>query len=184
MWENTTPSTELPRDFCAGIGPLQLGVVLVTIIFTCGNTFVLTAIDNPPEEEESQFDPLEKTCIWGKHSFGILRPSTYQIWMMPSANYSLLFKIQDGGGGHLENWGNRYFIVIATFVYTYRDYNYTYLQHLTSQIFSPSFSNDIRDKNRHFIIFWCQMWNIVIYFWKKYIMILLSPSLKSIKQNL
>ena len=26
---NTTPSTELPRDFCAGIGPLQLGVVLV-----------------------------------------------------------------------------------------------------------------------------------------------------------
>ena len=112
------------------------------------------------------FNPFEKTCIWGKHSFGILRPSTYQIWMMPSANYSLLFKIQDGGGGHLENWGNRYFIVIATFVYTYRDYNYTYLQHLTSQIFSPSFSNDIRDKNRHFIIFWCQMWKIVIYFWK------------------
>ena len=26
---HTTPSTELPRDFCAGIGPLQLGVVLV-----------------------------------------------------------------------------------------------------------------------------------------------------------
>ena len=29
VWENTTPSTELPRDFCAGTGPLQLGVVLV-----------------------------------------------------------------------------------------------------------------------------------------------------------
>ena len=29
MWENTTPITELPRDLCAGIGPLQLGVVLV-----------------------------------------------------------------------------------------------------------------------------------------------------------
>ena len=29
VWENTTPSTELPRGFCAGIGPLQLGVVLV-----------------------------------------------------------------------------------------------------------------------------------------------------------
>ena len=29
MWENTTPSTELLRDFCAGIGPLQLGIVLV-----------------------------------------------------------------------------------------------------------------------------------------------------------
>ena len=27
------PGTELPRDFCAGIGPLQLGVVLV--IFIC-----------------------------------------------------------------------------------------------------------------------------------------------------
>ena len=33
LWENTTPSTELPRDFCAGIGPLQLGVVLVPIVF-------------------------------------------------------------------------------------------------------------------------------------------------------
>ena len=32
MWENTTP-TELPSDFCAGIGPLQLGVVLVFIRF-------------------------------------------------------------------------------------------------------------------------------------------------------
>ena len=27
------PSTELPRDFCAGIGPLQLGVVLVFFFF-------------------------------------------------------------------------------------------------------------------------------------------------------
>ena len=35
MWENTTPSTELPRVFCAGIGPLQLGVVLVLIISRC-----------------------------------------------------------------------------------------------------------------------------------------------------
>ena len=26
---NMTPSIELPRDFCARIGPLQLGVVLV-----------------------------------------------------------------------------------------------------------------------------------------------------------
>ena len=32
MWENTTPSTELPRDHCAGIGPLQLGVVLVGLL--------------------------------------------------------------------------------------------------------------------------------------------------------
>ena len=33
VWENTTPSSELPRDFCAGIGPLQLGVVLVFLYF-------------------------------------------------------------------------------------------------------------------------------------------------------
>ena len=33
FWENTTPSTELPRDLCAGIGPLQLGVVLVSSSF-------------------------------------------------------------------------------------------------------------------------------------------------------
>ena len=26
-------STELPHDFCAGIGPLQLGVVLVYYLF-------------------------------------------------------------------------------------------------------------------------------------------------------
>ena len=35
VWENTTPSTELPRDFCAGIGPLQLGVVLVYVYVSC-----------------------------------------------------------------------------------------------------------------------------------------------------
>ena len=29
MGENRIPSTELPRDFCAGIGPLQLAIVLV-----------------------------------------------------------------------------------------------------------------------------------------------------------
>ena len=34
-WENMASGTELARDFCAGIGPLQLGVVLVSffIIF-------------------------------------------------------------------------------------------------------------------------------------------------------
>ena len=33
VWENTTPVTEIPRIFCAGIGPLQLGVVLVFSFF-------------------------------------------------------------------------------------------------------------------------------------------------------
>ena len=35
MWEDTTPSTELPHDFCAGIGPLQLDVVLVMPFSRC-----------------------------------------------------------------------------------------------------------------------------------------------------
>ena len=35
VWENTTPSNELPRDFCVGIDPLQLGVVLVDILIHC-----------------------------------------------------------------------------------------------------------------------------------------------------
>ena len=34
--KNTTPNTEFPLTFCAGIGPLQLGVVLVFHIFTQG----------------------------------------------------------------------------------------------------------------------------------------------------
>ena len=33
MWENTALATECPHIFCAGIGPLQLGVVLVLTIF-------------------------------------------------------------------------------------------------------------------------------------------------------
>ena len=31
-WENMAPDTEVARDFCAEIGPLQLGVVLVIFI--------------------------------------------------------------------------------------------------------------------------------------------------------
>ena len=33
MLENATTSTELHHDFCTGIGPLQLGVVLVSQFF-------------------------------------------------------------------------------------------------------------------------------------------------------
>ena len=36
MLENRTPETELPRRFCAGIGPLELGVVLVTFLVCLG----------------------------------------------------------------------------------------------------------------------------------------------------
>ena len=31
-----SPGTEFARDFCAGIGPLQLGVVLVFVLFDQG----------------------------------------------------------------------------------------------------------------------------------------------------
>ena len=31
-----SPGTEFARVFCAGIGPLQLGVVLVSSIILCG----------------------------------------------------------------------------------------------------------------------------------------------------
>ena len=33
VWKNATSSAELPRDYCAGIGPLQLGVALVFSYF-------------------------------------------------------------------------------------------------------------------------------------------------------
>ena len=33
VWENTIPDTELPRIFCAEIGPLELGAVLVLYVF-------------------------------------------------------------------------------------------------------------------------------------------------------
>ena len=119
-----------------------------------------------------------KTYVWCKHSFGILRPFTYQIWMMPSSTLNRFFKIQDGGSGRLENWENRYCICFYLW-----DYKYTYLQYLTSQIFSLGFLNDIRDKNCHFIILVPNVKNSDL-FPKKYILILLSPSLKSTKHNL
>ena len=36
MLENTTTITELHHDFCTGIGPLQVGVVLVSILYEYG----------------------------------------------------------------------------------------------------------------------------------------------------
>ena len=37
MWENTAPGTKFANDFCAGNGPLQLGVMLVIITIIIGN---------------------------------------------------------------------------------------------------------------------------------------------------
>ena len=44
-----TPSTELPRDFCARIGPLQLGVVLVYIyILIVYSVDIIITLQNSP----------------------------------------------------------------------------------------------------------------------------------------
>ena len=37
-WENTALGTEFTRNFCAGIGPQQLGVMLVQLI---SNQFIV-----------------------------------------------------------------------------------------------------------------------------------------------
>ena len=50
MWENTAPSTELPRDFCAGIGPLQLRIVLVLHLFLSIKQKALQNLNDAEEE--------------------------------------------------------------------------------------------------------------------------------------
>ena len=45
MWENTAPGTESACDFCAGIGPLQLGVVLVDLFFIHFSNLIINALD-------------------------------------------------------------------------------------------------------------------------------------------
>ena len=52
MWENTTLVLNTP-DFCAGIGPLQLGVVLVFHFFI---TYLPTATDIILQNMELQTD--------------------------------------------------------------------------------------------------------------------------------
>ena len=39
MWENTALGTEFGHNFCAGIGPLQLGFVLVSFVFMCATFY-------------------------------------------------------------------------------------------------------------------------------------------------
>ena len=41
---NTAPATALPVFFCAGIGPLQLGVVLVMYSFGCNKNTIFKTI--------------------------------------------------------------------------------------------------------------------------------------------
>ena len=53
MWENTTPSTRLPRDFYDGIGLLQLGVMLVSFIFSTGQLATRRAISTGREMQSA-----------------------------------------------------------------------------------------------------------------------------------
>ena len=39
-----SPGTEYTRDFCAGIGPLQLGVVLVLFSFICFSYYMYITV--------------------------------------------------------------------------------------------------------------------------------------------
>ena len=56
MWGNTTPSTELPRDFCAGIGSPQLGIVLVylKLILQC-HTDLHSLVQNDYKKKKVTF---------------------------------------------------------------------------------------------------------------------------------
>ena len=51
-------STELPHDFCAGIGPLQLGVVLVLSLFIFGSI-----LDDRLKETHSNHSLCVSVCL-------------------------------------------------------------------------------------------------------------------------
>ena len=80
MWENMTPSTELPRDFCAGIGPLQLGVVLVLLLLYQTALIAVLYIERDCVIDESKkafcyyFNDLDIKRIEADHS--LLCPNT------------------------------------------------------------------------------------------------------------
>ena len=90
--------------------------------------------------------------------------------------------VQDGGIGHFENLAYLYCIVIASFVFTYNIIITPISNSSISRLHSLIFSNNMCDKK------YMLLKNILVpnvknsyLFSKKYIMILLSPSLKSTK---
>ena len=74
MWEKTTPGTEIPRIFCAGIGhqidpgigPLQLGVVLVYIF----GQFLLDLWKGSGENDENKHNAELQRADPGKKVTG------------------------------------------------------------------------------------------------------------------
>ena len=62
--ENTAPGTEFPRVFCVGIGPLQLGIVLVLFFI---NIYYF-------------FNTLEQKCSKLEKSLKMAF-KTYRIWI-------------------------------------------------------------------------------------------------------
>ena len=85
MWGNTTPSTELPRDFCAGIGPPQLGVVLVllpvsTVVLSGESLFG----DHPP-----YLLPVSTMVLTGKTFLGDHPPFLLPVSTMVLTGYKI-----------------------------------------------------------------------------------------------
>ena len=92
VWENITPSTRLPLDFCAGIGPLQLGVVLVLIYVQpeCWTKHVLTEYSNKALQHINHFLVAKKIC----------RPQPY---LIPEVAWDWTFNMQPGKKKRTQN---------------------------------------------------------------------------------
>ena len=65
-WENIAPGNEFARDFCAGIGPLQLGVVLVISKIQIANNNNLFSLTSTRLIKENNFQ-YYRPGIFQKH---------------------------------------------------------------------------------------------------------------------
>ena len=63
--------------------------------------FVLAAFcrNNNRPEAMSTF-----ACSWGKHSYRILRPSVYKVWMMPSSGFGWFFSESKMAEANIWKW--------------------------------------------------------------------------------
>ena len=83
MWENTPPSTELPRDLCAGIGPLQLGVVLVLFFVVLFFSLIETLHDHILAKLITLLDQKNLLSPHGSPDFGSRKIITILIFLYP-----------------------------------------------------------------------------------------------------
>ena len=87
VWQNTAldPGTRLPHIICAGIGPLQLGVVLVLIFFTSAKTINYDYISISPWHY-MQFD-TKHALFW---TTNIMNSSLPFKWPWKTTNWPLM----------------------------------------------------------------------------------------------